>query len=106
MYLCNVIIKLKITAKLLYTISIIVFGPYKGTEVTEIIKTDSKYLCSLDKKVIESSNVVRCKYKIGTYPKVNRDTLENICRYCEHQSIYDKLSSYGDFYYKVKKLLR
>lgn len=97
MYLCNVIIKLKITAKLLYVVSIIAFGPYNGTEVTEIIKTDSKYLCLLDKWVIESSNVVRHEYKIGTYltyPKVNQDTLENICRYCEHQSIYDKLSSF------------
>ena len=26
----------------------------------------------------------------------------NICRYCEDKEIYDKLSSYGDFYYKAK----
>lgn len=36
---------------------------------------------------------------------VSREILENICYYCEHQGIYDKLGNYGDFYYKVKKIL-
>ena len=31
--------------------------------------------------------------------------IEDICRYCETQAIYDKLSNYGDFYYKIKKLI-
>ena len=30
---------------------------------------------------------------------------ENICRYCESNAIYDKLANYGDFYYKLKKLI-
>ncbi len=31
--------------------------------------------------------------------------LENICRYCEKMAIYDKLSAYDDFYYKLKLIL-
>lgn len=30
---------------------------------------------------------------------------ENICEYCENEAIYDKLANYGDFYYKLKKLI-
>lgn len=36
---------------------------------------------------------------------VSREILENICYYCEYQGIYDKLGNYGDFYYKIKKIL-
>jgi len=31
--------------------------------------------------------------------------LKDICDYCEYNAIYDKLSNYGDFYYKIKKLI-
>lgn len=31
--------------------------------------------------------------------------LKDICDYCECKAIYDKLSNYGDFYYKIKKLI-
>ena len=31
--------------------------------------------------------------------------IKDICYYCESQGIYDKLSNYGDFYYKIKKLI-
>lgn len=31
--------------------------------------------------------------------------LEQVVEYCEDQAIYDKLGNYGDFYYKIKKLL-
>jgi hypothetical protein len=32
--------------------------------------------------------------------------LENVRDYCEDEAIYDKLSSYGDFYYKIVELLK
>lgn len=32
--------------------------------------------------------------------------LENVKEYCEDEAIYDKLSSYGDFYYKIVELLK
>lgn len=37
--------------------------------------------------------------------EVDNKILENICKYCEDQAIYDKLTKYGDFYYKIKKIL-
>lgn len=36
---------------------------------------------------------------------IDRSILENVCKYCENQAIYDKLGSHGDFYYKIKRLL-
>ncbi len=30
---------------------------------------------------------------------------QDICDYCESNAIYDKLANYGDFYYKLKKLI-
>lgn len=35
---------------------------------------------------------------------VPMSVIEDICKYCEHQAVYDKLSNYGDFYYKLKRL--
>ena len=35
-----------------------------------------------------------------------RKILENVVAYCEDQAIYDKLSKYGDFYYKIKMILK
>ena len=37
--------------------------------------------------------------------EVPREVLEDICDYCEVNGLYDKLGNYGDFYYKIKKLL-
>lgn len=31
--------------------------------------------------------------------------LEDVCDYCEYEAIYDKLGNFGDFYYKIKKLI-
>ena len=38
-------------------------------------------------------------------PKL-RNLLELVVAYCEDQAIYDKLGKYGDFYYKIKEILR
>lgn len=35
-----------------------------------------------------------------------RQILENVVAYCEDEAIYDKLSKYGDFYYKIKMILK
>lgn len=32
--------------------------------------------------------------------------LEDVARYCEDQAIYDKLSKYDDFYYRIIKVLK
>lgn len=31
--------------------------------------------------------------------------LKQVAAYCEDQAVYDKLSKYGDFYYKIKQIL-
>lgn len=31
--------------------------------------------------------------------------LKDVCDYCEYNAIYDKLGNFGDFYYKIKKLI-
>lgn len=33
---------------------------------------------------------------------VDQSLIENIIRYCEDKQVYDKLTMYGDFYYKLK----
>lgn len=35
-----------------------------------------------------------------------RQLLELVVAYCEDQAIYDKLGRYGDFYYKIKAILK
>ena len=35
-----------------------------------------------------------------------RSVLEDVVKYCENQQIYDKLGSYGDFYYRIKTVLK
>lgn len=37
---------------------------------------------------------------------IDKSILSNICKYCEDKAVYDKLSDYGDFYYKIKALLK
>ena len=36
---------------------------------------------------------------------VPKSLIMNVLAYCENQSIYDKLSDYDDFYYKLKRVL-
>lgn len=36
--------------------------------------------------------------------EVSTELIDNIIKYCEAQAIYDKLGSYGDFYYKLKQI--
>lgn len=33
------------------------------------------------------------------------DIHKQIIKYCEDMAIYDKLSQYGDFYYKLKEIV-
>ena len=33
------------------------------------------------------------------------EVVKNILRYCEIQQVYDKLSAYGDFYYKLQAVV-
>lgn len=37
---------------------------------------------------------------------ISKAVAESICKYCEDQAIWDKLGSYNDFYYKIKRLIK
>lgn len=36
---------------------------------------------------------------------INKKTIEDICKWCEIQAVYDKLGRYNNFYYKLKNKL-
>ena len=51
--------------------------------------------------------------KLYYQPKINEDFIRThvnfinkICDWCEKEAIYDKLSKYNDFYYKLKNLTK
>ena len=48
------------------------------------------------------TNIVK---KFQTNEDKMKEILENVVKYCEDKAIYDKLTMYGDFYYKAKKML-
>ena len=33
------------------------------------------------------------------------EMVQNIIKYCEDKQVYDKLGAYGDFYYKLKRIV-
>lgn len=47
------------------------------------------------------------KEKLNPHVKIEvpKEVLEDVCDYCEHNAIYDKLGDFGDFYYKIKKII-
>lgn len=62
---------------------------YEGTHSFLILQDILKYVSSIDK-----------------YVEVPVSAIEWICEFVESKQDYDKLSKYGDFYYKLKTLLR
>ena len=46
--------------------------------------------------------LAKLKQKLADEITISRDLAESICQYCEDKAIYDKLTNYGDFYYKLK----
>lgn len=59
----------------------------------------------MNEKDIKALAEIREKINPNIEVSVPKGILNDICRYCESMAIYDKLGQYGDFYYKIKKLL-
>lgn len=38
--------------------------------------------------------------------EVPAEVLEEVLHYCEYNGIYDKLGAFGDFYYKIKDIMK
>ena len=49
------------------------------------------------------TNTLNNAVEIDGIIEVNEKLIKDICDYCEKEAIYDKLSRYGDFYYKLKR---
>lgn len=49
------------------------------------------------------NNALNNSTEINGLIEVDEKLIKDICIYCEKQAIYDKLSRYGDFYYKIIK---
>ena len=60
------------------------------------------------KVIIMANDIEVLKEKINSDKEISVpiSVLENVCRYCEYYAIYDKLTKFDDFYYKIKKLLQ
>lgn len=88
--------------------------------ITKVMEGDDeivvKKICTLPfpvKYVNDDGEIYREVYpdlfKVISRPrkvKVNTELIENICKYCEDNAVFDKLGSYNDFYYKLKKFLK
>ncbi len=47
------------------------------------------------------TNILNTSVEVNGIIEVNEKLIKDICNYCEEQAIYDKLTRYGDFYYKL-----
>ena len=88
--------------------------------ITKVMEGDDEILvkkvCTLPfpvKYVNDDGEIYREVYpdlfKVISRPrkvKVDTELIENICKYCEDNAVFDKLGSYNDFYYKLKKFLK
>jgi len=89
-------------------------------DITMVMEGDDeimvKKICTLPfpvKYVNDDGEICREVYpdlfKVISRPrkvKVSTELIENICKYCEDNAVFDKLGSYNDFYYKLKKFLK
>lgn len=95
---------------------------WNENKITEILEPNGdrilvKHLFTLPFKIkykLNNTNQIVYKIKPDVFViikkpkkiKIDIEIIKNICKYAEDKAIYDKLSSYGDFYYKIKKLLK
>lgn len=55
---------------------------------------------------IELQSAMKWARDVDRYVDVSINTLNWVCEFVETKQDYDKLGWYGDFYYKIKNLLR
>lgn len=54
---------------------------------------------------IDLQHIMMFSSSAEKYVDISNDTLKWICEFVENKQDYDKLSKYGDFYYKIKLIL-
>lgn len=72
----------------------LIVTPYTAQLPKELQPSDVEVLAELKEKLTREDTI-----------SILRSVAEDVCHYCENQAIYDKLSFYGDFYYRLKKEL-
>lgn len=55
---------------------------------------------------IELQSAMKWARDVDRYVDVSIDTLKWVCKFVEIKQDYDKLGWYGNFYYKIKNILR
>ena len=70
----------------------LIVAVYTDTLPDELKPSDTEVLAALKKKLSGEETIT-----------IPMNLAKDICHYCESQAVYDKLSSYGDFYYRLKK---
>lgn len=55
---------------------------------------------------IELQSSMKLVRDVDGYVDVSTETLKWVCEFVETKQDYDKLGWYGDFYYKIKNMLR
>jgi len=93
---------------------------FENSRITEVLEGDTrilvKYLFTLPFSIPYTVNhgdkiyrwINPDVFKVVKRPKMIKvpvEVVENVIKYCEIQSIYDKLDRYGNFYYKLKRIL-
>ena len=71
----------------------------------EYISKINEEIKELYKNYLDIPNTKRKELSSDELIVVPKSIIKNILTYCENQSIYDKLSDYDDFYYKLKREL-
>ena len=71
----------------------------------EYISNVNEEIKELHKNYLDIPNTKRKELSSDELMVVPKSLIMNILSYCENQSVYDKLSDYDDFYYKLKREL-
>lgn len=69
----------------------------------EYISNINEEIKEIHKKFLDIPDNERKELSSDELMVVPKSLIKNILAYCENQSVYDKLSDYDDFYYKLKR---
>ena len=75
---------------------------YIGNEIV-LCEDKEGYYIPFDKKQYLSIKFQKENFNINELPI---QAIKDCLKYCENHQIYDKLSKYGDFYYKLNTFLK
>lgn len=69
----------------------------------EYISNINEEIKEIHKKFMDIPDTERKEQSTDELMVIPKSLIMNVLAYCENQSVYDKLSDYDDFYYKLKR---